>query len=95
MKVYVVTERGLTKTSSYFGVLGVYKTFDDAGICLETTRNDIIKSIDSGDFDWGNFVYDIKHNEEIPEEYNCDKGCYIYNNTGQYELIEIEEFELK
>jgi len=97
MKVYVVTDESLS--NDY--IVDVFKDKKDAEICIETMKNDIIRALDNEEYGWDCRFdeYKVKFNDEIPDYFNCNKGVFIYQENGSlyknYELIKLEEFELK
>lgn len=95
MEVYIVTQKGLSINSSYFDIIDVFSNEKDAKICVETMKNDIVKALDNHDYDWNDFNYCVKYDNDIPGDLNCNCGCAIFNNFEEYEIFKIEKFKVK
>jgi hypothetical protein len=95
MEVYIVIQEALSLSSSYFNIIDVFSNEQDVKICVETIKNDIVKALDNHDYDWTDFNYYVKYDNDIPGDLDCNCGCAIFNNFEEYELLKIEKFKLK
>lgn len=95
MEVYIVIQEGLSINSSYSDIIDVFSDEKDARICVETMTSDIVKALDNHKYDWNDFNYHVKYDNDIPYDLNCNYGCAIFNDIEEYELLKIKKFKLK
>lgn len=50
MDIFIVTNQALHYDSSYYEIIGAFKTLKDAQICVETSVKDFYSRLDKGDF---------------------------------------------
>ena len=86
MKVYVVVNQALHHDSSYYKVIDVCRSWEEAVVSVGCEEYDFWRGIERGDF--GDDFKDI----DIDEDLNCFAG--IVSKSGYYETWNIEEFEI-
>lgn len=99
-KVYLLQNRGLFPTSSYYDTIEVFKSKDDALNAMNTCHLDLIKQIDSNGVEGFNPTdYDVYYGVDDDVDYCIgnvgEDSITILNKDGWYEQWWVEEFNIK
>lgn len=96
MKVYLVQNRALMPTSSYFDTVSVCATLDAAKAIIESLKNDIVRAIDSGDHEcFHSGSYELAFDDDVLEEFSvADMQMCFYDEDGYHDIYWIEEHEV-
>lgn len=96
MNVYLVQNKALMPTSSYYATMAVYSTLEAAKCYIEEMRLYLVSAIDNCQHE-GFFPseYKIAFNRDVPEEYDeADYQMCFYDDSGYYDIYWIEEAEV-
>ena len=86
MKVYIVINKALYPYSSYYDIIAICQSLESAKSVVETSIQDLVKSIDRGD----NAHFEIG---KYRVEYE-DMCVILSDEMGYYDRYQIEEHEL-
>ena len=92
MKIYIVINHALHHDSSYWEIIDVFTTLEDAQNCIGCEQYDFNKGIERGDFGNDFDEIEIEHPEYIINPKLWDE--YIVSKQGYYECWRIEEFTI-